>query len=205
MLEKQGSMKEKKERLEFELAGDSWKAQFDIPGSLVDVMYRQCIIWCGMYFSPMIPVLGVAASAWTCFIRKRYLFKFCGRPKKALGVENQLKFFYGMMLLAILCSLLPFNYLLDRSPKCGPHQGLNVLTDTETTLDKDMPYVLIGLFSYVFNGMLLLPMFILSLVYAGYVRGVKNVQAVNAKALKDKLCSEKSEKRQILKDYHIRL
>ena len=35
--------------------------------------------------------------------------------------------------------------------------------------------------------MLLLPMFILSIVYAGYVRGVKNVQAVNAKALKQKL------------------
>ena len=30
-----------KERLQFELAGDSWKAQLNTTGSLIDVMYRQ--------------------------------------------------------------------------------------------------------------------------------------------------------------------
>ena len=48
-VEKEG--KSKIELAEFELAGDSWKSQFDIPGALVDVMYRQGIVWSGMYFN----------------------------------------------------------------------------------------------------------------------------------------------------------
>ena len=96
----------------------------------------------------MNPVLGVATPIWTFFIRKRFLFKFCGRTRK------ELKFFYGTVLLAILCSLLPFNYLRDHEPKCGPHQGKKVLVDIEATLDKDMLYTIIVLFSYAFNSML---------------------------------------------------
>lgn len=70
---------------EYEIAGDSWKTQFDIPGALVDVMYRQSIVWSGMYFCPMIPVMGVIASIWTFFVRKRFLFKHCGMY---IGVSN---------------------------------------------------------------------------------------------------------------------
>ena len=44
-----------------------------------------------------------------------------------------------MMLLAIVTSFIPFNYLLNRSPSCGPHEDHNVLTHTGTTLDEDMP------------------------------------------------------------------
>jgi len=190
---------------EFEIAGDSWKGQFDIPGALVDVMYRQCIVWCGMYFSPMIPVMGTICSIWTFFVRKRFLFNHCGRPKKALGVAKQLKFFYGMMLVGIVVSFLPLKWLLDRTPECGPHQKQNVLTDTETVLDEDMPTALKVFFEYAFNGLLLLPLFVLSMVYLKYVHGKSKVYEVNGKALKEALRREKDEKKQILKDYNIRL
>ena len=104
---------------EFEIAGDSWKAQFDIPGALVDVMYRQVghpptcslstvtgkplffffvalvanvypqgIVWSGMYFSPMIPVMGMIASIWTFFVRKRYLFNHCGTASISMMVPS---------------------------------------------------------------------------------------------------------------------
>lgn len=65
------------------------------------------------------------------------LFIQSGRPKKALGVAKQLKFFYGMMLIGIVLSLLPLNWLLDRTPNCGPHREMNVLTDTEMVMERD--------------------------------------------------------------------
>merc|ERR1712154_649452 len=159
----------------------------------------------GMYFSPMIPIMGVIASCCTFFVKKRYLFNYCGRPRKALGVTKQLKFFYGMMLLAIIVSFVPFNYFLNRTPICGPHKEENVLNETETTLDQDMPSFLRTFFSYAFNGLLLLPLFILTLVYLGYIRGVRNVHEISSKQLKQRLLKEKDEKKQILKDYNIRL
>jgi len=197
--------KTKVDLAEFELAGDSWKSQFDIPGALVDVMYRQGIVWSGMYFSPMIPIMAIIASMVTFFVKKRYLFLYCGRPKKALGVTKQLKFFYGMMLLALITSFIPLNYLLGRTPSCGPHEEENVLNETETTLDEDMPSWLKVFFTYLFNGLLLLPILILTLVYLGYVRGTRKSHETNAKQLKERLLKEKAEKKQILKDYNIRL
>merc|ERR1711972_944013 len=188
---------------EYEIAGDSWKTQFDIPGALVDVMYRQSIVWSGMYFCPMIPVMGVIASIWTFFVRKRFLFKHCGRPKKALGVAKQLKFFYGMMLIGIVLSLLPLHWLLDRTPNCGPHRDLKVLTDTEMVMERDMPLWLKVFFQYAFNGLFLMPLFILALVYLGYIRGKSKVFETNGKAIKDALRREKDEKKQILQDYNI--
>merc|ERR1712154_181937 len=110
-----------------------------------------------------------------------------GRPTKALGVTKQLKFFYGMLLLAIIVSFVPFNYFLNRTPICGPHKEENVLTETETTLDQDMPTFLQTFFAYAFNGLFLLPLFILTLVYLGYIRGVRNVYKKNSKQYKKKL------------------
>ena len=60
-------------------------------------------------------------------------------------------------------------------------------------------------FSFAFNGLLLLPLFVLSLVYLGYIRGKSRAFEVNGKALKDALKREKDEKKQILRDYNIRL
>ena len=43
----------------------------------------------------------------------------------------------GMMLVGIVVSFIPLNWLLDRDPECGPHREQNVLRDTETVLDQD--------------------------------------------------------------------
>lgn len=63
----------KKLKGHFAMAGDSWKSEFDITGSLVDVMYRQAIVWSGMYFSPMIPVMAVIATIVSFFLKERYV------------------------------------------------------------------------------------------------------------------------------------
>jgi len=190
---------------EFELAGDSGKKSFDIPGGLVDVMYRQCIVWSGMYFSPMIPVMAVLATFVTFFIKKRFLFHHCARPKKALGVTKQLRFFYGMLLLGLVVSCVVFNYFLGRTPNCGPHQNIHILDHTERKLDEEMPNVLRVFFSYLFNGLLLLPLLILALIYLKYLSSAKTRFKDNADQLKHKLIEEKNDKKQLLQDYNIKL
>ena len=60
-------------------------------------------------------------------------------------------------------------------------------------------------FQYAFNGLFLMPLFILALVYLGYIRGKSKVFETNGKAIKDALRREKDEKKQILQDYNIRL
>lgn len=109
------------------------------------------------------------------------------------------------MLLALVVAFIPFNYFLQRTPKCGPHEGQEIMNSFETTADKGMPYAVKVGISYALNGVILLPLFCLAMLYLSYVRkGRKRFQS-RSKSLKTQLLKEVSEKKQILMDYNIKL
>ena len=189
---------------EYVLAGDSWKTQLDLPSCLVDVMYRQSIIFCAMYFCPMAPVVGVLANTVTFFVKKRFLFLFCGRPTTASKVRKHLKFFYGMMLLAICVSVVPFLYLLGRTPSCGPHAtkpDQTIMAQTLDTVQRDMPPFLRVVCKYVFDPVMLLLSLVLTSVYLMYMRGVKRSCNDEMKYLRNTLEQEMESKRHIYTEW----
>ena len=136
------------------------------------------------------------------------MFRFCARPRKALGVVKQLRFFYGMLLLAIMVALLPFQFFLNRNPgewdvQCGPHTTTIMKQFNEDT--EQTPGVLLLVMSFAFNGIILFPLLVLSLVYVSYLRRTRKHFWQLSAVLKDRLVKEASEKKQILRDYKIKL
>ena len=194
------------------MAGDDWKDSFDIPMAIVDLMYRQAIVWSCMYFSPMVTWISVFATFITFFSKKHYVTIYCSRPKKALGVVKQLKFFYGNMLFALMVSFISFIYFLKRKPLCGPHNinlesngDIDILSQFNIQSQDNMPnYVKIGL-EYLTNLIIILPLLFLSWIYLLTLRNKKNKFYVRSMQFKEQLIEEKQEKKQILQEYNIQL
>ena len=109
------------------------------------------------------------------------------------------------MLLAIMVALVPFNYFMSRTPRCGPHEEHNIQSEFNTSLETELPDVVQIFLSYITNGVLLLPVLALTIVYSLYVRRKRRLYLASATALREELVQEKNEKRQILRDYKIRL
>jgi len=181
--------------IEHELAGDSWKTEFDLPGVLVETIYRQVIVWCGFYFSPMIVPLAAVNSIFSFYSKTLYLRQFCSRPKKPYGLAQNKKVFYGMMLLGVCCSSLAFRYLMGRTPLCGPHQGVNVEAATSEELARELPHWFKAPMEQFFDPIALALLIIMMCAYINYVKGINRAHKDGEKFYKLQL--EKT------KDLHI--
>ena len=61
-------------------------------------------------------------------------------------------------------------HLFSRTPACGPHENRNIQSEFDNSLETELPPVVRIVLSYVTNGVLLLPILALTVVYAFYVR-----------------------------------
>lgn len=59
-----------REGLVLDKHSDPLKLQFDIPRNIVDVMYRQVLVWAGTPFTPVLPFVSLLASFVLFYIKK---------------------------------------------------------------------------------------------------------------------------------------
>jgi len=185
-------------------AREAWKQEFDIPGVLVEEIYRQVVVWCGMYFCPMLPLLSAVTMMVGFYAKYLYLRQFCCRPREAVGIARNKKVFYGMLLLGVCVSFLGFRYLLSSTPICGPHKDVHVKTATMELLYKRMP----GGFSVienVFDPMLMSFVILLLGAYANYIAEKNTTYAAGYRFFQGLLKSECAQKRQLYHDWRDRM
>lgn len=179
------------------LAGDSWKKEFDVPGVLVDCLYRQVIIWCGMFYCPMLSVIGALSAYISFHVKWIYLRQFCSRPRKAYGVARGTKVYYGMLLLGVCCSISCFQYLLGRKPICGPHKGVNIRDVTVEMLVNGTPGWMMTVFRKVLDPMIIGFIVVLLAGYINYLRGKNRKYYVAFGFVNSLLHSDEASKRHL--------
>jgi len=180
---------------------ESWKQTMDIPGEVVEEIYRQVVVWCGMYFCPMLPVLSAFTMTVGFYAKYLYLRQFCSKPRKASGIAQNRRLFYGMLLLGVCVSFFGFRYLIARTPICGPHQGVNVKDDTMATLARHTPQWIADGGEQIFDPMLMSFVILLLGAYASYMLEKKKTYNAGYRFFKGLLESESAHKRQLYHDW----
>uniref|UniRef100_A0A8D2J2P3 Transmembrane channel-like protein n=1 Tax=Varanus komodoensis TaxID=61221 RepID=A0A8D2J2P3_VARKO len=100
------------------------KEEFLVPHNVLDIVTIQTVIWTGIFFCPLLPLVGCASIFLAFYIKKYTLFRNC-QPSTRLFRASRSKFLFQIMLLLglfLACTPLSFSYFSSRaspSHACG--------------------------------------------------------------------------------------
>ncbi|XP_078427239.1 transmembrane channel-like protein 7 isoform X2 [Cetorhinus maximus] len=107
----------------FELTKMLQKQQFLVPENVLDIVDGQTIVWIGMFYSPLLPLLNIIKYFVTFYVKKHSLYNYC-RPGKRLFRPSSSKVFFQLILLfGLAAAIVPIIVnvaTVQPSVSCGP-------------------------------------------------------------------------------------
>lgn len=104
-------------------AVQSAKSEFRVAGAVIDLMYKQCLIWCVMCTSPMISLLGSLSMLVVFWVFRAALMRFYRPSERAFAAGNSERTFF-LVLLSTFCVAFFINLFcffgFPSNPHCGP-------------------------------------------------------------------------------------
>lgn len=102
--------------------------EFDIPKSVLDLVYLQAIVWLGFFFSPVIPGIAVITFFLLFWIKMASTFINLEPSKEAYKAAKKDFTFQFILLITLLACMLPVGFAIARivpsqNPGCGPFRG----------------------------------------------------------------------------------
>lgn len=98
------------------------KQQFLIPFNVLDLVYVQTVSWVGMYYCPLLPLIGTATLIATLYIKKFTLLRCCEAEQRMFRASSSSVLFHFMLLLGLAMAgvTLSVNFLRPIHSPCGP-------------------------------------------------------------------------------------
>nr|XP_056722969.1 transmembrane channel-like protein 8 [Euleptes europaea] len=98
------------------------KEEFLVPHNVLDIVAAQTVLWTGIFFCPLLPLLGCVAIFLTFYIKKYTLFQNC-QPSTQLFRATHSKFLFQiMLLLGLFLAFTSLGYVIisvHPSQPCG--------------------------------------------------------------------------------------
>eukprot|EP00455_Lapot_gusevi_P037579 TRINITY_DN4213_c0_g1_i3.p1 TRINITY_DN4213_c0_g1~~TRINITY_DN4213_c0_g1_i3.p1 ORF type:complete len:274 (-),score=75.97 TRINITY_DN4213_c0_g1_i3:87-878(-) len=178
-------------------------AEFNIAESLIDLMYRQSLVWSGSSFCPMLPIASLIGGFLQIYFKQFEIMKFTRTPDRPMGVAKQNQFFRGALVLALMGSLVPYTFFLRRTASCGPHSGERIADNFMSYIDQ-LPSWFATILAYFSNVILL--WIIIFVVFLGFyfVRRSNKELEEEKKLLEHRLKMERTEKICIIRSHRIK-
>lgn len=101
----------------------SGKQQFLIPFNVLDLVYVQTVSWVGMYYCPLLPLIGTLTLTATFYIKKFTLLRCCEPEQRMFRASSSSVLFHFMLLLGLAMAgvTLASNFLRPSLlSTCGP-------------------------------------------------------------------------------------
>lgn len=87
------------------------KGNFNIPKSILDLIYTQSLLWLGFLFAPLLPFIVLLTSILLFYVKKYSLIWNLEPDKKGFQRSARTNFlFLFLMLLALFASVIPVMY-----------------------------------------------------------------------------------------------
>ncbi|XP_030602672.1 transmembrane channel-like protein 7 isoform X2 [Archocentrus centrarchus] len=100
------------------LARLSGKQRFLIPFNVLDLVYSQTVSWVGVYYCPLLPLIGIVTLVVTFYIKKFNVLRCCVREQRMFRGSSSSVLFHFMLLVGLfMCAAtLAFNHYQLQSP-----------------------------------------------------------------------------------------
>jgi len=112
-MNKFNEMKEPRTEFDHELVG----------GNVIDLMYRQAMIWCGSVLSPVLCLWGAVMNYIIFKVQEMCFLRTHRPPEKAWGASDSNKVFLMLLGFTLLIAALPAGAFMNRTMTCGSFDG----------------------------------------------------------------------------------
>eukprot|EP00052_Salpingoeca_macrocollata_P022556 m.196282 g.196282 ORF g.196282 m.196282 type:complete len:880 (-) comp21833_c0_seq9:147-2786(-) len=106
------------------------RKQFNVAENLLDMVYRQVLVWLGMLFCPLLPVIAVGTSIVAFHVRKLAVMSTCDPPERDLQGAS-VSYFRKLILVVYFLCLVPISWfvVLRDTGACGPFSDQRYMYD----------------------------------------------------------------------------
>ncbi|XP_074485031.1 transmembrane channel-like protein 7 isoform X1 [Sebastes fasciatus] len=200
------------ERCPSSLLARLWgKQHFLIPFSVLDLVYSQTVSWVGVYYCPLLPLIGTVTLMVNFYIQKFTVLKCCVAEQRMFRASSSSVLFHFMLLLGLLMAATTLGFNLyhqedtpDKNilfPSCGPFgNGESVFNVTGVCVET-LPGPAQKTLRYLASEAFALPLILAEIIIlTSYVsRRRANQKAIER--LKDMLILSSSDKRFLVKQH----
>ncbi|XP_069808332.1 transmembrane channel-like protein 8 isoform X2 [Dendropsophus ebraccatus] len=174
------------------------KEKFCLSQNVLNTVYGQTVVWGGMFYSPLLPLLNLIFLFITYYIKKYSLYHLCDVSPK-LFRESTLKIlFHFVLFLGLMKVFFPLSYLLTSarpSHTCGLFTDYNTPWEAvQNSTRSALPPVALTVLSYLTSDIVAYSLLlILCLVLTCYVSRVRQNE-LDLEHLKDLLSNQIKDK-----------
>ncbi|KNE68767.1 hypothetical protein AMAG_13407 [Allomyces macrogynus ATCC 38327] len=99
--------------------------EFDMPSNILELVYRQAIIWIGSVYAPIISLQAIFTTTVMFYVKKWTIIMFADPPRRIYNSYAQVIWFLMFMLLTLLLMAVPILFAvtyITPSKYCGPYR-----------------------------------------------------------------------------------
>ncbi|CAK6973423.1 transmembrane channel-like protein 7 [Scomber scombrus] len=86
------------------------KQHFLIPFNVLDLVYAQTVSWVGVYYCPLLPLIGTITLIVTLYIKKFMVLHCCEAEQRMFRASSSSVLFYFMLLLGLLMATVTLGF-----------------------------------------------------------------------------------------------
>lgn len=189
---------------------------FGISDNILELTYRQALIWVGTVFSPMIIIVSLFTGYLLFFVKKFVLVSCSMPPKRIYNSYTQSLYFLGFQLLTLGLMIFPVFYSLTRmAPTCGPFGPDPYPAGQGRYLDSAYDFIRLAIasidllfFREIINFMgtigFVLPLVLCLTIYIYYLLAVSVKRLKRVRQLQYELNMERTDKKFLLRYYNVK-
>lgn len=190
------------------LARLSGKQLFLIPFNVLDLVYSQTVSWVGVYYCPLLPLIGTVTLVATFYIKKFLVLRCCVAEQRMFRASSSSVLFHFMLLLGLLMAAVVLGldfYQQKATPNiqssCGPFENGETVFNVTKVCVNSLPKPAQTTLGYLASEAFALPLVLAEVIMlTSYLsRGRANRRAIER--LKDMLVMSSSDKRFLVKQH----
>ncbi|XP_058971095.2 transmembrane channel-like protein 7 [Pocillopora verrucosa] len=176
--------------------------EFDIPKQVLQLVYGECLIWIGTFFSPLMPAMGVVKLFLVFYIEKVALM-YNNKPSDKVYQGTRSNYLFTVLLLiSFLMCLIAVGWGITRvRPSCqGPFSNFNC-DENKRILDvlgkeiSTWPQAIQEIINYLSTAAFIFPILMIICLMLYYFRSMSKSHLHMIEMLKDQLVLEGRDKR----------
>lgn len=178
------------------------RGDFDLAQSIIDIIYRQALVWIGMIWCPVLPVFAVISNVVLFYASKWVLFGVQRPPIQAWDFSRSGNFFFTLLALTLVACIAPLCYFFARTHSfhdCGPHSlytsGAQAVLQAYIDL---APEVAQQVIYWIFNPLVLVGIIIVLAIVMYFLSARINQYSERLGDTTGELRNEQKEKRMLL-------
>ncbi|KAK3091066.1 hypothetical protein FSP39_016869 [Pinctada imbricata] len=180
--------------------------EFDLPQSVVDIIYTQILCWLGLFFSPLIPFMTFIKCLLFFWVKRFAAITVSVPQDRPFKTSRSNSLFMVVLLLAFILAAVPIGYMVGNiqpSQSCGPFRVYNsttdaVMFDVITNTVNSWPIQVRDIFQYLGTVGFFVPVFLLLALIMYYYWLLGQGYKKTEKILKTQLKLEGKDKKYLL-------